>query len=373
MARAKQKVCHPIVHRLGFFPMNTVEELRKLSKKAILLKEKGFLPNLDEKYTEQELIEPFIETLGYNLGFLAREVERQPSTPFATTNVKCDYAIKKDDTRIMLIEAKRASVFLGAANQLSDYFGREPEVWLGIFTNGIEYHFYSGDPDGVKKMDPQPFLVLNLLEFDEAIAETVSTFAKDQFDPNKVQELAQREKFKREWEPKIIDALRKELEEPSEEFFQLFLNKIDAEGEDLERLKPLVKKVANQVLKLPPSGATPPAYPGTLPPRSSDINESGIPIRFIDGGQIYEASLIQGGRVRLDDGIPYNPSGACIKLGRRPTYNGWIEWKYYDKQAKGELFIDNLREREDDDQIRRTGISIGWIPRQGPRQKPKYF
>lgn len=241
--------------------MNTVEELRKLSDKAILLKEKGFLPNLDEKYTEQELIEPFIEALGYNLGFLAGEVERQPSTPFATTNVKCDYAIKKDDTRIMLIEAKRASFPLGTANQLSDYFGREPEVWLGIFTNGTEYRFYSGDPDGVKKMDPQPFLVLNLLEFDEAIAETVSTFAKDRFDPKEVRELAKERKlelarerkFQQKYEPAIHDALREELEEPSEELCKLLINKVNAEDEDLERLKPLVKKAANQILKLPPT------------------------------------------------------------------------------------------------------------------------
>ena len=344
--------------------MNTVEELRRLSDKAILLKEKGLLSTLKERATERELVEPFIEALGYKLGLLAGEVERQPSMPFATSAVKCDYAIKKDDERIVLIEAKKASVPLGAPNQLSDYFRqvKSSGVWLGIFTNGTEYRFYSGYiQENIKRMDSEPFLVLNLFKFDAAIAETVSKFAKDQFNPNKVRELAQEEKFKREWEPKIIDALHKELEEPSEKFFQLFRNKLDAEDEELERLRPLVKEVANQILNLPPPPPPPP--PG----------KSGIPIRFIDGRQIYEASLIQGGRVRLDDGIPYNPSGACIKLGRRPTYNGWIEWKYYDKQAKGELFIDNLREREDDDQIRRTGISIGWIPRQGPRQKPKYF
>lgn len=251
--------------------MNTVEELRKLSEKAILLKEKDSLPKLDEKYTERELIEPFIEALGYNLGFLAGEVERQPSISVAYSAVRCDYAIKKDGARIILIEAKRASFPLGTANQLSDYFGREPEVWLGIYTNGTEYRFYSGDPDGVKKMDPQPFRVLNLLEFDEEIAEMVSRFAKDQFDPDEVRELAKERKSELErerevqqkYEPAIRDALLEELEEPSEEFFQLLINKVNAEDEDLEWLKPLVKKVANQVLKNLPEpsgddGRTPP-------------------------------------------------------------------------------------------------------------------
>ena len=338
----------------------TIEKLSELSEKAILLKEKGLLPTLYEKGTERELIEPFIEALGYDLGLLAGEVERQPSISMATSAVRCDYAIKKDSARIVLIEAKRASVSLGEPNQLSDYFKQEESgVWLGIYTNGAKYHFYSGYiQENIKRMDPKPFLTLDLFEFDEEIAETVSRFAKDQFDPHEVRELAKERKY----ETKIRYALREELEEPSEELCKLLINKINAEVEDLERLRPLVKKIANQILNLPPPPPPPP------PP-----GKSGIPIRFIDGGQIYEASLIQGGRVRLDDGTPYNPSGACIKLGRRRTYNGWIEWKYYDKQAKGELFIDNLREREDDDQIRRTGISIGWIPRQGPRQKPKYF
>ncbi len=227
--------------------METIQELRRLAEKALLLKEKGFLSTLKEKDTERELVEPFIEALGYKFGLLEGEVERQLNPAFARTTVKCDYAIKKDDERIVLIEAKRANDSLVApSDQLSDYFGKS-KVWLCIYTNGIEYRFYSGhlQEEGIKRMDREPFLTLNLLEFDEDVAETVSKFAKDQFDPNKVQELAQEEKFKREWEPKILDALRKELEEPSEEFFQLFLNRINAEDEELERLKPLVKKVAN--------------------------------------------------------------------------------------------------------------------------------
>ena len=234
--------------------MDTIEELRKLSEKAILLKEKGLLPTLYEKGIERELIEPFIEALGYKLGLLAGEVELQPKDSLATTNVKCDYAIKKDGARIVLIEAKRAKVLLGAPDQLSAYF-RQVEssgVWLGIFTNGTEYRFYSGDPDGVKKMDPQPFLVLNLLKFDEAIAEMVSRFAKDRFDPKEVRELAKERKL----ELAIHDALREELEEPSEELCKLLITKANAEDEEFDQLKPLVKKVANQFLKPHTNGGT---------------------------------------------------------------------------------------------------------------------
>lgn len=255
---------------------NTIEELRKLSEKACSLEEKGLLSTLIEKDTERELVEPFIEALGYDLGLLAEEVERQPSISVAYSAVRCDYAIKKDGARIILIEAKRASFPLGTANQLSDYFGREPEVWLGIYTNGTEYRFYSGDPDGAEKKDSQPFLVLDLLDFDETDAETVSTFAKDRFDPNEVRELAKERKlelarerkFQQKYEPAIHDALHEELEEPSEELCKLLINKINAEDEEFDQLKPLVKKVANQILKLPSpsSGATSPTPPNDSSP-----------------------------------------------------------------------------------------------------------
>ena len=341
---------------------NTIEELRKLSDKAILLKEEDFLPKLDEKGTERELIEPFIEALGYKLGLLAGEVEPQPKDPLATTTVKCDYAIKKDGARIVLIEAKRAKVLLGAPDQLSAYFRQvnSSGVWLGIFTNGTEYRFYSGYiKENIKRMDSEPFLTLNLLEFDPAIAETVSTFAKGQFDPDEVRKLAKKRKF----ETAIHDALREELEEPSEELFQLLINKVGAEDEELERLRPLVKEVANQILNRPSTSSSDPSRQS-----SPGDNKLGIPIQFIDGGQIYKASLIQGGKVQLDDGFPQNPSGACRKLGRRTSYNGWNEWKYDDQQAGRKLPIDQLRELKDDEQIRRTGMSIGWIPKQNPRQ-----
>ena len=360
MTRAKQDACHPLVHRLGFSPMNTVEELGKLSEKACRLKEKGRLKPLSEEKAKWHLINPFIEALGYDL---IDEVEPEYEIQVGANMMKCDYAIKKDDETILLIEAKKPSVQLGAPDQLSTYFGQKSEVWLGIFTNGAEYRFYSGDPDGVKKMDPQPFLVLDLLEFDEAIAEMVSTFAKDQFNPDDVRELAQKRIFQQKYETAIRDALREELEEPSEELFQLLINKVGAEGEELERLRPLVKEVANQILNLPP-----PPIDGNTPPKPPPRNESGIPIRLRDGGQIFQAFLTRGGMVQLANGSLYRPSGAAKTLGRRVSYNGWNEWKYNDQQAGRELPIDQLRERKDDDQIQRAGMTIGWISRPGPRQ-----
>lgn len=339
--------------------MNTVEELRKLSEKACRLEEKGQLQSLSEETTKWHLINPFIEVLGYDL---IDEVVPEYPIRIGANMTKCDYAIKKAGKTIMLLEAKEAKktgrTLDEAASQLSTYFGQEPEVWLGILTNGIEYRFYSGDPDGVKKMDPQPFLVLDLLNFDESAAETVSNkFAKALFDPNKVQKLAQKEKFKRKWEPKILDALREELKEPSKELFQLLINKVGAETEDLERLKPLVKKVANQ---MPSSVATSPASPGTLSPPSGS-NESGIPIRWLELGQTYQAFLIQDGKVRLDNGSIRSVSRACIELGPNPSYNGWDEWEYFDLRDQKWTPIGTLRGLSDKEQIERAGASMGSV------------
>ena len=349
--------------------MNTVEELRELSEKACRLKEKDMLSTLKEKDTERELVEPFIEALGYKFGLLEGEVERQPNPVFARTTVKCDYAIKKDDERIVLIEAKRANDSLVApSDQLSDYFGKS-KVWLCIYTNGIEYRFYSGYIEkNIKQMDEEPFLTLNLLEFDEAIAEMISTFAKDRFDPNEIRELAKERKFEQKYETAIHNALCKELKEPSEELCKLLINKIDAEDEELERLKPLVKKVANQILNRPStsSGGTLPASPVTFSPLSSSSNQSGIPIqcRRYKHSEPRKAVLLRDGRgqIRLDNGSICAPSDAYVVLWGC-SGNGWTKWEYYDQQNKELRPIDKLRGLNDKEQIQRAGASMGYVPR----------
>ncbi len=233
-------------------PMDTIEKLRKLSKRAIRLKEKGRLP-LPEGKAKRILIDPFIEALGYDP---VDEVKMEFYLRVGSQPILLDYAIKKDGKTIMFLKAKNTGWTLDdAARSLIGSLKRNSEVWLGIYTDGAEYRFYSGDPDGAEKKDSQPFLVLDLLNFDETDAETVSKFAKDRFDPNEVRKLvklAKERKFRQKYESAIHYALRKELEKPSEELCKLLINKmyVSAKDEDLEQLKPLVKKAANQILSI---------------------------------------------------------------------------------------------------------------------------
>ena len=227
-------------------PMDTIGKLRKLSKRAIRLKEKSLKEKKRWPVAEGEakriLINPFIEALGYD--------------PVDEVELRGKYAIKKDGKIIMSLISKGTGQTL---DNIARFGGRvlekESEGWFRIYTDGAEYRFYSGDPDGAEKKDSQPFLVLNLLNFDETDAETVSTFTKDRFDPKKVRELvglAKEREFRRKYESAIRYALREELEEPSEELCKLLINKmyVSAKDEDLEQLKPLVKKAANQILSI---------------------------------------------------------------------------------------------------------------------------
>ena len=245
-------------------PMDTIGKLRKLSKRAIRLKEKILKEKerwpVAEREAKRLLIDPFIEALGYDpvdeveIGFRPPDRRR-----YVNWIYDWDYTIKKDGKIIMLLKAKNTGRTLddvvGFGSRSLGKLRQESEGWFRIYTDGAEYRFYSGDPDGAEKKDSQPFLVLDLLNFDETDAETVSTFAKDRFDPKEVRELvglAKEREFRQKYESAIRYALREELEEPSEELCKLLINKmyVSAKDEDLEQLKPLVKKAANQILSI---------------------------------------------------------------------------------------------------------------------------
>ena len=336
--------------------MSVVNELRGLSAKAQNYRGQS----LSARDTERLLVEPFIDALGYDTRALS-EVETQPRIQVGLTEVKCDYAIKRDGAPLILIECKRAGVRLDAPGQLSAYFERARTVWLGVHTNGLEHRFYGGSVSeaGIKHMDGEPFLTLDLLNFDEGLTgQVAASFAKDRFDPNTAQGLAQYIRGKR----KVENALREELRSPSDGLVRLVMERVGADRSEFDRYKPIVHAVVPQLSSAPamadPSSAT---APGVAAPVAAP---EGIPIRWNYGGQTHEATLLRGGRVRIEsDGQEFRrPSPACIHLApEMQSFDGWREWTYYDREAERRLPIDGLRGLRDEEQIQKTGASIGLV------------
>lgn len=336
--------------------MSVVNELRGLSAKAQNYRGQS----LSARDTERLLVEPFIDALGYDTRALS-EVETQPRIQVGLTEVKCDYAIKRDGAPLILIECKRAGVRLDAPGQLSTYFERARTVWLGVYTNGLEHRFYGGSvPEaGIKHMDGEPFLTLDLLNFDEGVAGQVAAyFAKDRFDPNTAQGLAQYIRGRR----KVENALREELRSPSDGLVRLVMERIGADRSEFDRYKPIVHAVAPQLSSAPSSASA-------LGIAATGATPSGITIQWVNRGESYEAILLEHGHgsVWVDGQKCSTPSAACQRLLPRRPANGWTEWEYFDQHGQDWLPIGGLRGLSEEEQIRRAGASIGFVPPPQPR------
>ena len=134
-----------------------------------------------ERETEQYLVGPFIDALGYD-SHNPGEVLMQLPIRMGSTTKNCDYAIKLHGEMRILIECKKASMPLDDSGQLASYFSQVDTALLGIYTNGIEYRFHSEQNRGrVKQMDKEPFLVLDLQNPDQAAMQRLST-CKDRID-----------------------------------------------------------------------------------------------------------------------------------------------------------------------------------------------
>ena len=344
--------------------MSVINELRGVSATAQGLRERS----LSERDTERLLVDPFIGALGYNTRDID-EVETQPRIPVGSTEVKCDYAIKRDGAPLILIECKRLGLRLDNPGQLGTYFERERAVWLGVYTNGLEFRFYCGESvGGLKQMDAQPFMTLDLLNFDSRVAGQVSTFAKDRFDPNDVRELARSIRGE--------EALRRELRSPSDGLVRLVMNRVGAEGDEFDRYKPIVQEVAPQLLEVSNAQPQPTMAPSSAPTASrptvvpaSGAAPAGISIRWVNRGQAYDATLIEQGqgRVWLDGQEFRSPSSACQRLLPGRPANGWAEWEHFDRTEQRWMPIGGLRGLANDEQIQRAGASIGFVPPPSPR------
>ena len=134
-----------------------------------------------EEATKNAFIMPFISALDYEV-FNPLEVIPEFTADIGTKKgEKVDYAIKKDNKVIILIECKWSGTDLQKehASQLYRYFSAT-EARFAVLTNGILYQFYS-DIDEPNKMDSKPFFEFNILEFEEHHINELKKFTKQAF------------------------------------------------------------------------------------------------------------------------------------------------------------------------------------------------
>ena len=175
-----------------------------------------------EEATKNAFIMPFISSLGYDV-FNPLEVIPEFTADVGTKKgEKVDYAIKKDNEIIILIECKwsGANLHKDHASQLYRYFSAT-EARFAILTNGIDYEFYS-DLDEPNKMDAKPFFSFNILQFEDHQISELKKFTKSSFSLEDILTTASTLKYTGAIK-KILDD---ELKNPSDTFVRFFTSKI---------------------------------------------------------------------------------------------------------------------------------------------------
>lgn len=199
-----------------------------------------------EEATKNALVMPFIGALGYDV-FNPEEVVPEFVADVGTKRgEKVDYAIKRDDEVILLIECKKFGADLRQAetNQLFRYFS-VTRARIAILTNGVQYLFFS-DLEEPNRMDVLPFLELNLEDPRASVLAELKKLGKEEFDLDRMLDAANELKYTSE----IKKVLVAQMEEPEEEFVRFFFTRANPGGRFTSVAKdmftPLVSKACQQ-------------------------------------------------------------------------------------------------------------------------------
>ena len=223
--------------------MDLLDRLRELADRA----EEQLEHIKTEEATKTSLVMPFLSTLGYDVFNPLEILPEFIADVGDKKGEKVDYAIKKDQQIIMLIECKCHDTSLGKEHitQLFRYFSTT-ESRFGILTNGVIYQFFS-DIDKMNIMDEKPFFVFDLFNFQPHHVQELNKFAKSTFCLDNILNTASNLKYT----SAVKHILEMELESPSESFVKFFVSQIyqgKATKNVIEQFTPLVKNSAKQLI-----------------------------------------------------------------------------------------------------------------------------
>ena len=206
-----------------------------------------------EAATQQYLIIPFIQLLGYD-PLDPDEVIPEAHASFSDKfKNRVDYAICLGGQPVIAIECKKVGT-LNEVNrgELKGYFNAVPTVKLGILTDGLTYQLYT-DTGLENMMDDEPFAMIDLNEVArEQVGDTeldaLSRLRKGTFDPAHVGADARRKIYLGTY----VDVLARTLASPDERFVRTLLDMANIDGRRTTRMieehTPIVRDAAQALL-----------------------------------------------------------------------------------------------------------------------------
>lgn len=175
-----------------------------------------------EEATKMTFIIPFLKALGYDVYNSSIVVPEYTADVGIKKGEKVDYAIFKDETPFILIEAKNHSENLdNHGSQLIRYFNAVPSIRFAILTNGIEYRFFT-DIEQPNIMDTLPFLVINLENLRPRDLKDLKRFIYAELDIDDILGIAKEKKYYRS----IQEIFKIEVNNPSDEFVVFFAKQL---------------------------------------------------------------------------------------------------------------------------------------------------
>ena len=199
--------------------MDLIDRLSELSERAIAAASQL----QTEEATKTALVMPFIQALGYDIFNPSEVIPEYTADVGIKRGEKVDYAVMSENGNLnMLFECKTLGTNLDklTPSQLYRYFS-VTDARIGVFTNGIEYQFFS-DLEATNKMDAKPFFEWSLYGINDHVASEVKRFSKQLFDIDIILQSARELKYTKG----IERSLRDEFASPSEEFVRLFCQRV---------------------------------------------------------------------------------------------------------------------------------------------------
>ena len=215
--------------------MDFKDSIIQLSERVAKLK--GNLQT--EEATKNALIMPMLQALGYDV-FNPFEVVPEMDCDLGKKGEKIDYAIKRGDDVIILVECKSSTQNLDLhSTQLARYYVSS-NARFGVLTNGVEYRFYA-DLNKANIMDKKPFLVIDMLNLPDSDIEQLKKFHKSYYNESEILCTAQELQITIQ----VKELLNKNFQNPGDEFTRYFVKCINdwkSTAKQIEQYRPIVKK-----------------------------------------------------------------------------------------------------------------------------------
>ena len=222
--------------------MDFKDQIKQLGERILKLKD-----NIStEEATKTAFVLPMLQILGYDVFDPLEVVPEFTCDIGIKKGEKIDYAIKKENNVVMLMECKHWNKNLNLhESQLVRYY-QAAQATFGVLTNGISYRFYM-DLVRPNVMDEKPFLDVNITAIKDNEIEELKRFRKGNFDLASIVASANELKFMNEIRKIILD----EITTPSEWFVRAIaktVNPGNVTPKVVEQFSGLIKKSFAQVI-----------------------------------------------------------------------------------------------------------------------------